>query len=495
MKPEISNKRIDEADFLARREKVLSLWPTGREVDLQEAVEYQKRLPASKNFLKIMQRLHDEGRTAIFPRAGTATIDDSISLYRRLEATGVPFMPVTTDSYTRAMEFKRVEAALEETRRTGRKILNGYPLINHGVHATRRVIESVHTGAFDPRMSLRSYPLGTEIGLAAGMTGFSAGAFISWGAYEKTADITDAFASYQYMHRLIGYYAERGVDITCDNHGWILTGVQPMSVNLATVIAEILMQAEQGVKSVVPYVHFMGNIAQDLAWMKVTPRLAREYLDRFGFDDVVIAGTVAQHTPLYPMPQSMGGAFAYADYTAMVAALGKAEAVFVRTIDEALGVPTEESHALSYESANWFLEVIRGQALDFHVKEIDDEAWVTEQEIRQILERLLEVGDGDMIHGCIEGVRRGYIDSSFSPNRQVKDQVIGVKDVRGAVRYKDFGNLPFSEEVKDFHRRKVAEREKADGTRADYEMTVRDFWSFSKGQLVGKPGARVREAA
>jgi len=120
---------------------------------------------------------------------------------------------------------------------------------------------------------------------------------------------------------------------------------------------------------------------------------------------------------------------------------------------------------------------------------------VTEQEIRQILERLLEVGDGDMIHGCIEGVRRGYIDSSFSPNRQVKDQVIGVKDVRGAVRYKDFGNLPFSEEVKDFHRRKVAEREKADGTRADYEMTVRDFWSFSKGQLVGKPGARVREAA
>ncbi|HMQ71872.1 MAG TPA: hypothetical protein PKD25_05100, partial [Rubrivivax sp.] len=275
MKPEISNKRIDEADFLGRREKVLSQWPTGREVDLQDGIDYQKRLPASKNFLKIMQKLHQEGRTAIFPRAGTATIDDSISLYRRLEASGVPFMPVTTDSYTRAMDFKRVEAALEETQRTGRKILNGYPLINHGVHATRRVIESVQTGAFDPRMSLRSYPLGTEIGLAAGMTGFSAGAFISWGAYEKTADITDALASYQYMHRLIGYYAERGVDITCDNHGWILTGVQPMSVNLATVIAEILMQAEQGVKSVVPYVHFMGNIAQDLAWMKVTPRLTR----------------------------------------------------------------------------------------------------------------------------------------------------------------------------------------------------------------------------
>ncbi len=491
MEPKVRNKRIDESEFLAMRESVLAQWPTGREVDLQDGIDYQKRLPASKNFLQITRRLRSEGRTAIFPRAGTALIEDSISLYRKLESSGVPFMPVTTDSYTRQMNFAKVDAALEETRRSGRKVLNGYPLINHGVHATRRVIESVTTGAFDPRMSLRSYPLGTEIGLAAGMTGFSASAFISWGAYEKSADIAESLASYQYMHRLIGYYAERGVDITCDNHGWILTGVQPMSVNLATVIAEILMQAEQGVKSVVPYVHFMGNLAQDLAWMRVTPKLLREYLDRFGFEDVEIAGTFAQHTPLFPMPQGMGGAFAYADYTAMVAALGRAEAVFIRTIDEALGVPTEESHALTYDSANWFLNVIRGQHIDLQMPAIDEEAWIAEQEIRSILERLLEIGDGDILRGCIEGVHRGVIDSSFSPNRQVKDQVIGVKDVRGAIRYQEFGNLPFSDEVKAFHRAKVAEREKADGTKADYEMTVRDFWAFSKGQLIGRPTPRA----
>ena len=75
-------------------------------------------------------------------------------------------------------------------------------------------------------------------------TGISAGPFISWGAYEKTADISEALSTYQYMHRLIGYYADRGVIITCDNHGWILTGVQPMSVNLATTIAEAMMEAD-----------------------------------------------------------------------------------------------------------------------------------------------------------------------------------------------------------------------------------------------------------
>lgn len=482
---DIRNRRIDEAEFLKMRDGVLGLWATGKEVDLDEAIAYQKSLPASKNFRKITRRLHDENRTAIFPRAGVATIEESISLYRRLEACDVPYLLVTTDSYTRNLEFKKVESALEETMRTGRKLLNGYPLINHGVKKTRQVIESVTHGAFNPRISLKGYPLGAEIALAAGMTGISSGPFISWGAYEKNADIAQALKSYQYLHRLVGYYTDRGIEITCDNHGWILTGVQPMTVNLATTIAEALMEAEQGVKSIVQYVHMLGNLAQDLAWIRTAPKLMREYLDKFGFHDVEITGVFAQQTPLFPMPQGMGGAFAYTDYSALVGALGKCEAVSVRTIDEAVGVPSEESHALTYESVNWFLNIIRGQNIDLQMKEIDEECYIAESEIRSILDKLLEVGDGDIIVGCIKGVHAGFIDSSFSPNVQVQDKVIGVKDRYGAVRYKEFGNLPLSKEVKDFHRAKVSEREKFSGKPADYEMTVRDFWAFNKGRLIG----------
>jgi len=109
-------------------------------------------------------------------------------------------------------------------------------------------------------------------------------------------------------------------------------------------------------------------------------------------------------------------------------------------------------------------------------------------EIRAMVEKLLEMGDGDIVLGCLRGVDAGVIDSSFSPNKQVKDKVIGVKDCKGAIRYVEFGNLPFPEEVKEFHRQKVAEREKTEGLRADYEMTLRDFWAFSKGQLLGRRG-------
>jgi methylaspartate mutase epsilon subunit len=488
MKLKVKQKRIDEDQFLKMRVDVLSMWPTGKEVDLDEAVAYQRNLPESKNFMKITEKLHREGRTVVYPRAGTALVEDEISLCKKLEETGVPYIPVTTDSYTRLLHFKKVEDALEETRRTGRKLLNGYPLINHGVKETRKVVESVGTGAFDPRVSYKAQPLGSEIAFASGMTGMSTGPFISWGAYEKNATLEEVIAHSQYVQRLMGYYAERGVTLTTDLHGWILTGVQPMTVNLAAMIAEALMAAEQGVKSIVPLVHFLGNMAQDLAWLRVQPRLMREYLDKLGYVDVVLPGTFCSQTPLFPMPQGMGGAFAYPGYAAFVGALGKAESVNVRTIDEALGVPTEDSHAVTYDCANWFFNVIRGQNIEFEMKEIDVEERIAEMEIRAMVARLLEMGDGDIVLGCLRGVDAGVIDSSFSPNKQVKDKVIGVKDCKGAIRYVEFGNLPFSEEVKEFHRQKVAEREKAEGLKADYEMTIRDFWAFSKGQLLGRKG-------
>jgi methylaspartate mutase epsilon subunit len=486
METKLKNKRLDEKEFLKKRDAVLALWPTGREVDLDEAIEYQKKLPDTKNWHKVGLKLHQEGRTAIFPRAGTGLLEDQISLSRKLEQSGVPFIPVTTDSYTRQLDFEKVDSLLAEMRKSGRNLLNGYPIINYGVKQTRKIIESVDQGAFNPRLSLKSYPLATEISFAAGMTGIAASSFISWAAYEKDATLEQSMATNQYVHRLIGYYADRGVIISTDNHGWILTGLQPMTVNLATTIVDAIMVAEQGGKSITSVVHLMGNMAQDLAWIRVTPKLMREYLDKLGYTDVAIPAVFAQHTPLFPMPQGMGGAFAYPNYTAMVAALGKVEAVSVRTIDEALGIPTEESHALSYESTNWLLNVIRAQNFQFVSKDVDVEAAMAEMEIRAIMDKLLEIGDGDVVVGCLKGVETGIIDSCFSPNRQVKDNVIGVKDGRGAIRYLDCGNLPFPEEVKKFNREKIAEREKSEGRKMDYDAIVQDFWAFSKGQLTGK---------
>jgi len=108
-----------------------------------------------------------------------------------------------------------------------------------------------------------------------------------------------------------------------------------------------------------------------------------------------------------------------------------------------------------------------------------------ELETRAIIDRVLELGEGDPIAGSLRAVEAGVIDSPFCPNVHVTDKVLGVKDLEGACRYLEFGNLPLPAEVKDFHRAKVAEREKAEGRKMDYHVVVEDFWAFSKGKIIG----------
>jgi methylaspartate mutase epsilon subunit len=488
MKIKIRNNRIDEGQFLKMHEEVLSLWPTGREVHLEEAIEYQKNLPESKSFFKVTRRLRQEGKTVIFPRAGTPILEEEIKLCKTLIESGVPLIPVTTDSYTRSLQFKKVQESLEESIRTGREMLNGYPIINHGVKNCRKLVESCE-GAFNPRTSRLSQGLGLEIAFASGMTAAATSPFALFGAYEKNATLEETLASSQYVYKLMGYYADRGPILTTDLHGWLACGVYPWSVNISTLIIESLMAAEQGVKSIIPLVQCEGNMAQDLAWIRVTPRLVREYLDKFGYKDTILPGTFACQLPLFPVPQDMGEAFGYLNYMAMVAALAKVEAVSVRTIDEGAGVATPEAHALSYRSANWILRIMRDQKIQFEMKEVETEERITEMEIRAIMNKVLEMGDGDVLIGSIKAVDAGVLDSPFCPNVHVRDRVLGVKDSGGACRYAEFGNLPIPKEAKEFHREKLAEREKQEGRKMDYHVAVEDLWAFSQGRLIGVPSS------
>jgi methylaspartate mutase epsilon subunit len=481
VKIKVKQKRIDEDRLLEMRKAVLAEWPTGKEVDLEEAVEYQRNLPDSKNFMKLTQKLRQEGKTFIMPRAGTPVLEDEIALVKTLVTAGIRHIPVTIDSYTRLYQYDKAQQALDESINTGRPMLNGYPIVNHGVKNTRKVIESVDA-AFSPRGATK---MAMEIALASGMTAAGKSAFLEFGGYEKRTTLDQCIEDNQYTDRLAGYYTDRGAVITTDLHGLVPCGVFPFSVNIATLVIESLMAAEQGVKSIMPLTHCEGHIAQDIAWMRLIPRLIREYLDKFGFEDVVIPGIQANQIPLFPVPQGMGGAFAYITYTAMEAALAEAELVFVRTIDEGAGIATNETHALSYEAANWILNVMRTQKMKFDIEGVETEEKIAEAETRAILDKVLELGDGDVIVGSIKAVEAGVIDSPFSPNIHVKDKVLGIRDSQGACRYLDFGNLPFPEDIKDFHREKIAERERAKGRKMDYQVVIEDFWAFSKGKIIG----------
>lgn len=487
MAVQLTQARIDDDTFMKMREKELAIWPTGKEVDLAEAIAYQKNLPDSKNFAKVTQKLREEGRTVVFPRAGQPGIEEEIALNRTLVETGLPLVPITTDSYSRFLQLDKIEKALEETASTGKTLLNGYPIINHGVKKTRQVTEACDA-AYNLRLGgVEAVKIGSEIAFAAGITALPPSMFQLFANYDKRITLEDAIKACQYALRLMGHYAENGVIITADMHGWNPNMVFPLSIHISSVILSILIGAEQGCKSFIPLVEFQGNMAQDLAWYSTTKKLLREYLDKAGHEDAMITGAFANQIPLYPVPMDEGGAFAYLTYTAMVASLAKAEAAYLRTIDESLGIPSEEAHAVSYRAANWIFNVMRTQKFEFDSAQVALEEDMAEREVRAIVDKVLEMGDGDAALGSVRAVEAGVMDSPFAANIHVKDQVMGVRDLKGACRFLEFGNLPLPADVKEFHREKVAQRQAAEGVTMDYNVYMKDFWAFSKGALKGMP--------
>ena len=65
--------------------------------------------------------------------------------------------------------------------------------------------------------------------------------------------------------------------------------------------------------------------------------------------------------------------------------------------------------------------------------------------------------------------------------------MLPARDNGGAVRILEVGNLPFTDDLKKFHKEKLAERGKAENREVSFQMVIDDVYAISKGRLVGRP--------
>ncbi len=84
----VKNQRWSDEEFEQERKRILAKWPTGKDVDLDEAIEFQKGLPSSKNFAKEVVRAKNEGKTLIQPRGGVALVEEHTELLKHLQEEG-----------------------------------------------------------------------------------------------------------------------------------------------------------------------------------------------------------------------------------------------------------------------------------------------------------------------------------------------------------------------------------------------------------------------
>ena len=479
----IQNKKIPDAEFQALRQEVLAQWPTGKDVNLEEAVAYHKSMPENRIFSKKLIAAKKSGRTLIQPRAGVPVVERHIELLQHLEKFGeADLLPTTIDSYTRQNRYKEAENGINESLRLDRAMLNGFPAVNHGVAKCRQVIESVNVPV-QVRHGTPDARLLTEIAYAGGFTSYEGGGISYNLPYCKNIPMERTIKDWQYVDRLTGLYEEMGVSINREPYGPLTGTLVPPCISHAAAIIEALLAAEQGVKNITVGYGQCGNLVQDIAAIHTLEELTDEYLHKFGYDGVTV--TTVLHQWMGGFPADEAKAFGVISMGSLIAALSKATKVIVKTPHEAVGIPTMEANAQGLRCTKQVVNMLKDQ--DFRGKELEDEKEIIRQETRAILEKCFELGNGDIAVGVCRGVESGALDVPFAPCRANAGLMLPARDNEGAVRILNFGNLPFSKELKDFHTAKIEERAKAENRKASFQMVIDDVYAIGKGRLVGRP--------
>ncbi|MDA8234769.1 MAG: methylaspartate mutase subunit E, partial [Clostridia bacterium] len=336
---ELVNRRVDREEFMGQRRQVLQAWPTGQEVNLEEAVKYHLNLPPGKVFSRKLAKGKEEGIVYTQPRAGVALVHEHIELLRFLQDEGeADFLPTTIDSYTRQNRYREAEVGIEESRSAGRSMLNGFPAVNQGVEGCRKVVEAVNV-PLQVRHGTPDARLLAEITLAGGFTDFEGGGISYNIPYSKDVPLETTIGYWQYVDRLVGEYRERGVEINREPFGPLTGTLVPPCISHSVAIIEALLAAEQGVGNLTLGYGQCGNLTQDVAAVIALRELAEEYLGRFGYQNILL--TTVFHQWMGGFPQDESKAFGVIAWGAAAAALAKANKVIVKTPHEALGVPTK----------------------------------------------------------------------------------------------------------------------------------------------------------
>ncbi len=463
--------------FAGMRARNLARWPTGAEVDIEEAVDFHASLPESKRLAWVMRRAAAEGRCLTQPRGGFGTLELQLELMRTLDTEGhADIVPTTTDSYTRNEQWSRAEVGIEESKKAGRSMLNGFPMVNYGPRETRKLIEAIGkpaivlAGTAMPRLS-------AEVGFAAGYTGYLGSGIAYTTSYTKDLPLAAGIRNYQYLDRLAALYQEKGVGLHRRQPGFLTGTNVPPSIAIAVGVLDALLAAGQGVRNYGLELAQTLHLIQDAAAIRVCGELVQDYLGAHGFNDVFTPVTSLHWMGAWPHDDAQ--AQALVAYGGTLAAVGGAVSVTTKSTHEAYGIPTPAANAEGLRTTRMAIYLARRLRLDA-LLEYEAEVDLLRRETRPIVDKVLEMGDGDAALGAVNACEAGVLDIPWSPNRFLRSRVMPARDAGGYLRIFDPAAMPFPKEVMAVHEERLRRRAERDGVPYDRELAVTSVYEISE---------------
>lgn len=473
--------------FLAEREAVLTQWVTGAvlsgEEPLDEAVAYHREQPWYKYASLRNRKAIDEGRIQIVPQVGHALVEHTMDHMSVSEDLSPDRWYVLTDTYTRKGQFAKASKAVSHSKRDGFSYLNGYPVVEHGVEGARRINEGTRA-AMGTDNNDEDARLAWEILLAGGWTWGTCKSLEQVIQHSRDYPIERMIANHQYMDRLTGYFTEKGVPIlrraSANLPGW-----DTLSFKVTVALIECILAVRQGTRFIDLSLGIGMNLIQDIAAIRALANLAEKHTNTISGDVELFSWT---YFFLGDWPLNRGQMVGQIAWNAAVSSLAGANGMIIKSPDEAEYTPTGEGFREALEMTGQVARLVAGQRLS-NDGDVVLEQEMIELEVESVLNHLYEIGDGDLAQGVCAGTEDGSLDTMFSPWRPLKGEVKNVRDLAGAFRYLDSGNIPLPKEVKDYHSDKIKQREAESGQKAGINWVMQEA-TWASRPLLDEVGER-----
>jgi methylaspartate mutase epsilon subunit len=296
-------------------------------------------------------------------------------------------------------------------------------------------------------------------------------------SYTKEVTIEEGIRNYQYLDRLAALYAEKGVELHRRQPGF-LTGTNiPPSIAIITGILDALLAVRQGVRNYGIELGQTMHLIQDAAAIRACEDLTQEYLHKLGYPDVFTPVTSLHWMGAWPQDEATSATLV--SYGGTLAAIGGAVSVTTKSTHEAIGIPTPQANAEGLRMTRLAIYLARSIRLHGH-PEYEREVDLIGREVRPVVDKVLEMGDGDVAIGAVRAFEAGVMDVPWSPNRYVKSRVMPARDADGYLRILDPGLMPIPGDVIEFHREALRRRAEREGVPFDHQLAVGSVYEMSE---------------
>ena len=481
---EQSEEKIPAADFEKTRKDVLATWKTGAAAkNLEENAAFLKEQPS---WAAAQKRVLDGSKPMLIqPRCGVALVDKQIALFKAFKDIGVRVLSYQVDSLTRNNNYAAAEEEILHST-IAESGLNGFPVINHGVPALRRVIREVKL-PLQVRHSTREPRLLAEIAYAGGATAFEGGAICYNIPYYNDYRLAQSIPAWQYVDRLTGLYYERfGIVLDREYFGTLTATLIPPCLAVATGILESLLAIQQGVRCVSIGYAEQGHRSQDIAAIRTINTLAPKLIKNAGFDGTQVNSIFHQYMAAFPPLPHL--AEALIKESAVTAALSGATRMLTKTPVEAYKIPTLADNLQGLQLNMASVRDAREQRVD-EVRVAEECAWIT-KEVQAIIDAVIMCGKGNIASGIVKAFQEGILDIPFAPSVYNRGEVMTARDCEGAVRFLRPGKLPFDRDLLEFHEHRMNDRRRMEGfmdRRSDHALVERDVLRVARGQYESWP--------